>query len=131
MFINFFRAAGDSLIGAARFALVGLEVGHRDNRVRFDAPLQRMESTADDLFFILRQLQLLIGQPCRFNDRGIISGQSRKRGELRRAVDHRHLRVLLGNMVGQMYNVVILMRDFHQALCPPICLFRSRPVASF
>ena len=49
-------------------------------------------------------------------ERSLISGESRKRRKLGGPVDHRHLRVILGNRMGQVDDVVVLMRDFHYAL---------------
>ena len=79
---------------------------------------------ARDLALI--KLDAPIRQPSHFRDGGVVAGEGGERRKLRRAVMEGHSRMFWRIRMGQMDNVFIFSA---QALCPPICLFRSLAVA--
>ena len=88
--------------------------------------LEALQFRVHSRHFIFVHFYTLIRQPPGFRNGGAVTSQSGKGRELRRTVMEGHSRMFWRIRMGQMDNVFIFSA---QALCPPICLFRSLAVA--
>ena len=117
------RGARD--VFAALLAPVGNEIDERDHRMLRFCISQKTQLLADLCFFIFAQGNPPIGLARSFPYGGVIARQRREGGKLRRAIEHGHWRMLPGDVMRKVQDVLVASH----ALCPPICRFRSFAVA--
>ncbi len=122
----FFSRAADGNVSAAMFFCIRLKVGNRNFRVFLYSIRDNLHPVTQSALHALIQLYPFTRQPRGFADGVAIAGQRGERRKLRRAIRNRHVRARRGDMVRQIYDVVIRLRH---ALCPPIWRLRSIAVA--
>ena len=116
----------DSLVAAAVLPFVRHKVGDGHRGPAGKQLLEALQFRVHSRHFIFVHFYTLIRQPPGFRNGGAVTSQSGKGRELRRTVMEGHSRMFWRIRMGQMDNVFIFSA---QALCPPICLFRSLAVA--